>query len=46
MNAKDQDDAQDHSGGLRIVIENATVEAIGQKVTTTIDATSEDLSNE
>ena len=46
-NAKDLDDAQDHSGGLRIVIENATVEAlVNQETTTTIDATAEDISNE
>lgn len=42
-NAKDQDDAQDHAGGLRIVIENATVEALATS-TTIIDSTSEEVS--
>lgn len=45
-NAKDADDAQENNGGLRIIIQNASVEAIGAQHHTTIESTVEESDEE
>lgn len=44
-NARDADDAQDSSGGLKIIIENATMDVL-QNNQNVIDVTAEEISDE